>query len=441
MTDTAKQAGDGPFPNLVQRSHALRASLSREMHIRKMPRLDTPMRAVQFMMIVNEQEAHDSVAALCAIVPDDGPSPDASDRFFACRVGALGFSWERHSEFITYSFIADGYGEPFDLSPFLPVSHWIDRLPGQVIRSTQIALTKNEPSNATIATYFASDDLIISDVAQCRARVWGDFRLHDNGFGRLLIQDRGLEGAEASLLVQRLQELGNYRKIALLGLPEAQRATPILATLEQRLTDVTACVAEPQADADAVLEDLSSLSAELAQIVARTRYRMSATHAYAELCFDRIRRLDVAPVRGYRSLDDFTERRLLPAMRTCDAFGRRLEDLSQRTAWTSAMLRTRVDTALARRNRDLLASMDRRTGLQLRLQHTVEGLSVVAISYYALGLWHHIKEAIEHQGAHLPGWIDLAVIPAIIAVVFLGLRQIKKVKRPPSLRDGDTLDH
>ena len=117
-------------------------------------------------------------------------------------------------------------------------------------------------------------------------------------------------------------------------------------------------------------------------------------------------------------------------MRTCDAFTRRLEDLSQRTAWTSAMLRTRVDTALARRNRDLLASMDRRTGLQLRLQHTVEGLSVVAISYYALGLWHHLEAALERQGAHLPGWIDIALIPAIILAVWLGIRQLKKVKRP-----------
>lgn len=433
--------GDGPFQNLTRRSHALRASLSREMHIRKMPRMDAPARAVQFMMIVDEQQARTSIAALNDLLPSDGPSPDAGDRFFACRVGALGFSWERHSEFITYSFIADGYGEPFDLSPFAPVAHWIDSLPGQIIRSTQIALTRQEPTNISISSYFMADDLTISDVAQGRARVWADFRLHDNGFGRLLVHDRGLEGAEASLLVQRLQELGNYRKIALLGLPEAQQATPLLATLEQRLTDVTTCVAEPQADADAVLETLSSLSAELAQIVARTRYRMSATHAYAELCFDRIRRLEVAQVRGYRSLDDFTERRLLPAMRTCDAFGRRLEDLSQRIAWTSAMLRTRVDTALARRNRDLLASMDRRTGLQLRLQHTVEGLSVVAISYYALGLWHHIKEAIEHQGAHLPSGIDLALIPAIIGVVFLGLRQIKKVKRPLPLRNGETLDH
>ena len=96
------------------------------------------------------------------------------------------------------------------------------------------------------------------------------------------------------------------------------------------------------------------------------------------------------------------------------------------------MLRTRVDTALARRNRDLLASMDRRTGLQLRLQHTVEGLSVVAISYYALGLWHHLEAALERQGAHLPGWINIALLPATLVTVWLGVRQIRKVKRPPA---------
>lgn len=427
-----------PFYQLDALSHPLRASLSREMHVRKMPRLRTPSRAVQFMLMVDDEEARASIAMLDRLLPPEVERPHEGDRFFACPLDTLGFSWERHSEFITYSFIAATDGPPFDLAPFHAIAPWMDHLPGRIIRSTQIALVGNEPDRATVVAHFSSDDLIISDVAQGRARIWSDFRLHDSGFGRLLIHDRGLEGAEPALLVQRLQELGNYRKIALLGLPEAQRATPVVAALERRLTDVTAQVAQPSADADAVLEQLSALSAELAQIVAQTRYRMSATRAYAELCLDRIRRLDVAPVRGYRSLDDFTERRLLPAMRTCDAFNRRLEDLSQRTAWTSAMLRTRVDTALARRNRDLLASMDRRTGLQLRLQHTVEGLSVVAISYYALGLWHYLKEALEAQGAHLPSWIDLALIPAIVMAVWAGLRQLKKVKRP---RGGDPTDH
>ncbi|MFB9051360.1 DUF3422 domain-containing protein [Sphingobium indicum] len=416
-----------PFAALSQRDHPLRASLSREMHIRGLPRFDAPALALQFVLLVDEQQAEKGIALLS----DRFPALKPGDRFLAARIGDLHFSWERHTEFMTYSFLAAVEGATlFDLSPFGDVPAWMADMPGRVIRSTQIAMVMNEPPPAAIAAHFATDDLIISDVADGQARIWSDFRLHADGFGRLLIHDKGLQGGESSQLVQRLQELGNYRKIALLGLPEAQQATPLLTALEQRLTAITSRVAQKDADADQVLEQLSALSAELAGIVARTRYRMSATQAYAEICRDRIRRLAVAPVRGYRSLDDFTERRLLPAMRTCDAFTRRLEDLAQRTAWTSALLRTRVDTALARRNRDLLASMDRRTALQLRLQHTVEGLSVVAISYYALGLWHHLKEALELQGWHLPAWIDVALFPVTIVTVFLGIGQIRKVKRP-----------
>ncbi|WP_313804385.1 DUF3422 domain-containing protein [Sphingobium sp.] len=418
-----------PFAALIQRDHPLRASLSREMHIRGLPRFDAPALALQYVLLVDETQAHESVALLSARLPALKPG----DRFLSARIGDLHFSWERHTEYMTYSFLAPVEGAAlFDLSPFDDVPRWMAEIPGRVIRSTQIAMVMNEPPPAAIGAHFATDDLIISDVADGHARIWSDFRLHEDGFGRLLIHDKGLQGGESSQLVQRLQELGNYRKIALLGLPEAQQATPLLTALEQRLTAITSRVAQKDADADQVLEQLSALSAELAEIVARTRYRMSATQAYAEICRDRIRRLAVVPVRGYRSLDDFTERRLLPAMRTCDAFIRRLEDLAQRTAWTSALLRTRVDTALARRNRDLLASMDRRTGLQLRLQHTVEGLSVVAISYYALGLWHHLKEALELQGVHLPGWVDIALFPATIITVFLGIGQIRKVKRLPA---------
>ncbi len=42
--------------------------------------------------------------------------------------------------------------------------------------------------------------------------------------------------------------------------------------------------------------------------------------------------------------------------------------------------------ALEAQNQTLLASMDRRARLQLRLQQTVEGLSVAAICYYVVGL-------------------------------------------------------
>jgi len=411
---------------LPERNHPLRASLSTEMHVRKMPHVLAPARVLQIVMLTSAQDARASLDLLSRHFAADGPPLAEDIRFLTRPFGALSFAWERHAEFMTYTFIAPGHeGELFDLAPFAPVTDWIATLPGSIIRSSHISLVRHEPSETTIHAHFAFDDLIISDAAHGKARLWSDFRLHPDGCGRLLIHDRGMTGIEASQLLQRVLELGNYRKMALLGLPEAQAATPAITALEKELTAITMQVAQADNDDGDVLEQLMALSASLAQIAASTRYRMSATRAYAEICIDRIRRLAVSPVEGYRSFDDFTERRLLPAMRSCEAFSRRIDDLSRQAAWTSGLLRTRVDTALARRNRDLLASMDRRTGLQLRLQHTVEGLSVFAISYYALNLLHHLEEALGHAGLHLPEMTDALLIPVLIFVVWRSVHHLK----------------
>lgn len=197
-----------PFVDLRARSHPLRGSLSREMHVRKMPRLTAPARALQCVLLVDEAEAAASLSVLAGLLHTYGVTVDAQDRFLACRIGDLAFTWERHSEFMTYSFVAPGAGQPFDLGPFGQAAQWIGALPGRVIRSTQIALVAETPDEAMIATHFVQDDLVISDVADGLARIWSDFRLHDDGFGRLLVQDKGLQGAEMAQLVQRVQELG-----------------------------------------------------------------------------------------------------------------------------------------------------------------------------------------------------------------------------------------
>jgi len=128
-------------------------------------------------------------------------------------------------------------------------------------------------------------------------------------------------------------------------------------------------------------------------------------------------------VRGYQSLDDFTERRLIPAVRTCDSFSARLDDLSRRAAWTSDLLRTRIDIALARQNRDLLSSMDRRTDLQLRLQQTVEGLSVVAISYYLVALIGHVLGVVTIVSHD----VAMAIaVPLVLLLVTFALYRMKR---------------
>lgn len=411
------------------RDHPLRASLSHQMHARKLPRLQAPATLRQIVLLVDEGEAIAGMAHVRTLLPA-GTQLHDEDRFFSCRLGDIGFAWERHNEFVTCTFIAEADGKAlFDPAPFEPFSAWLAAAPGQVVRASLISLLDRArpwPSEEELAHNFALDDLVISDVADGRARIWTDFRLHGDS-GRLLIADRGLSGNETQQLVQRLQELGNYRKMALLGLPVAQELLPQVTACERNTAALARELTDGGSTDDALLARLSNLSADVARMIAETRYRMSATQAYGEMCLDRMRRLAVGQVPGYPSLPDFTERRLLPAMRTCDAFSRRLDDMSQRLAWISDLLRTRVDTELARQNRDLLASMNRRTRLQLRLQQAVEGLSVVAISYYVVGLLGHAVALLSFAGLKVDRELVTALaVPVALLGAWIGLHMLHK---------------
>jgi uncharacterized membrane-anchored protein len=412
----------------VIRDHPLRAALSEEMHIRRLPRFAAPCRIVQIVTLLGEATdcaARDHILALAdtarVVVP-------VSAKYAVLSLDDITLVWERHTEFASYTLIRPGGVEtPFDPARFEPlIGRLYAGMPGEIVRATQIMLAdRNTPDPASAARdlWFDSEATIECDVAGGAARLVSDFRLKADGYGRLLVIDRDLAGDEPSQLVMRLQELGNYRNMALLGLPLAQRLTPSVTALEARLAELTHAVSERTSEDDRLLDELTFLSAELARLVAETRYRMTATGAYAQLSVERLASLRIGPVRGHQTLGDFTERRLMPAVRTCDSFSARLEDLSRRAAFTSALLRTRIDIALARQNRDLLASMDRRTDLQLRLQQTVEGLSVVAISYYLVALVGYVIVPItglDHETA-LAG-----VVPTVVGAVAFSLWRLRK---------------
>ena len=400
------------------------------MHVRRLPRFAAPCRLMQIVTVLGEPSAaaaRDHIDTLAAgaraIVPVSG-------KYAMIELGGIILVWERHTEFATYTLLRPGaFDAPFDPALFEPVQAAIlADMPGEIVRATQIALVHGnapDPPPADIERWFVSEALIHCDVAGGLATVMSDFRLHDDGYGRLLVRDRGLERDEPAQLILRLQELGNYRNMALLGLPLAQRLTPAVTELETRLADLTHAVSERTSEDDQLLDELTFLSAELARLLAETRYRMNATRAYGQISRDRLASLAIGAVRGYQTLADFTERRLIPALRTCDSFSARLEDLSQRAAWTSQLLRTRIDIALAKQNRDLLTSMDRRTQLQLRLQQAVEGISAVAISYYLVGLANYLFAAIPGVRHDIAMGVTVPLV--LIAVSFMTWRLHRKL--------------
>lgn len=417
-------------PLLTLKDHPLRAALVDEMHVRRFPAFAAPARLTQIVMFTGEDHIADtrrSAEELCArfdVRPPNG-------RYFAVRLGKFDFVWERHTEVSTYTFISrDAFEHPFANPVLLEASaDWLASLPGKVLRATQVAIMdrSSAPPDSMIESWFKPANLMSCEVQHGEARIWSDFLVHDDGMGRLLIRDQGLQSeGDTARLVQRLQELGNYRNMAMLGLPSAQEASPVLTGFEQRLTNLTRDIAGRLADDAKLLEELSGLSADLARMTAETRYRMSATRAYAHLVTDRLRELDVTRIAGHQTLTDFTERRLTPAVRTCESFSQRLEDVSQRVSWASSAMRTRIETTLERQNTSLLESMNRRAQLQLRLQQTVEGLSVLAISYYFIGILGYVTKPLSHIAT-----IDATVVqgiaaPFVLAFVWLLIRRVRK---------------
>jgi uncharacterized membrane-anchored protein len=226
--------------------------------------------------------------------------------------------------------------------------------------------------------------------------------------------------------MQRLCEIETYKAMSMLGLARARDIGPEMNALEERLTTIVTSLSDAGLDAPQTLQSLLETSARLEQLVAHTSFRFGATGAYETIVNQRIEVLREARFVGRQTFGEFMLRRYDPAMRTVKSTETRLHRLSERAIRAGDLLRTRVEVERSAQNQSLLQSMDRRSDLQLRLQRTVEGLSVVAISYYAVGLALYVLAPLEKlQGVSKP-WLTAGVTPVVVLAVWFALRRIQR---------------
>ena len=275
---------------------------------------------------------------------------------------------------------------------------------------------------------FDLTSLCYSDVKNGQATVMTDFRQDGDGLTRILVVDRSLSEAGRGALVQRLLDIETYRTLAMLGLPLAQTLSPDIRRIEDGLTAVTQSMkAHAREEADTMLAELTRLAAELEANAALSLYRFGASRAYDGIVRERVKALDEAPKPGYEMLGAFLERRLAPAMRTCQSVEERLANLSRKLSRATSLVRSWIDVELERQNSALLATMNRRAEMQLRLQQTVEGLSVAAISYYIVGLIGYGAKAISHDLLPVdPAVITGLSVPLAVLGVWWVVRRIRK---------------
>ncbi|MDD9716129.1 DUF3422 domain-containing protein [Dinoroseobacter sp. PD6] len=417
--------------------HPLRYALANELHARPFPELSAPCHAV-FLAIKQPQDAAmrnrdlDRAHLIELLDRYGAPHPSPGATHFSGQIGKHTLKWESHTEFVTFTIFVDGTAaRPFDPDSFdVFPEDWLKKAPGMRMGSSLIRV-EERPSKEEIKTklesWFVPESLAVSQVLDDSAVIAGDFRIDAGGHSRFAIfvgDDIGKR--RVGRILQRVTEIETYKTVSMLGLARARTIGGQLNEIDDRLSDMVGSMSSNAAPAEDTLTALLEISADLENLMAQSSFRFGATRAYEALVTQRIEVLREERFDGRQTFAEFMMRRFDPAMRTVKATERRMQQMADRATRAAELLRTRVDVERQTQNQALLESMDRRAALQLRLQKTVEGLSVVAISYYAVNLAIYLIGPLAYTADVSKTVLTAAVTPLVVLGVWFLVRRIRE---------------
>jgi len=336
---------------------------------------------------------------------------------------------EHHTEFTTVTRVTPLHGPPraWPQETQFPDGFGLGTEPAKPVCRLSLLVLGAPPQDLSPALKsFGFADTAASAIGGGAAQVCSDFRVRACGSSRILLFNSELNAYRLGRMVRRICEIETYRSMALLGLPEARRLTPVLKSFDEKLTDLTnRHLSTPTDEHRKLLGEISTLSAQVISATAETRNRFGATAAYASIVEERIAELRESRVPGFQRFGVFVARRFKPAVRTCAATALRLDQLSHATMHLLDLLQTRIQVEIEYQNTIQIHAMAERAAVQLKIQRAVEGFSIIAISYYLLSLFKMTAEGLDHAGVHIGPLTMLITIPVVVAAVALTVLRVR----------------
>lgn len=418
-----------------------RALLHNVVHTRQSQRIHLPALVVYIAVISNDITLEQECEHLRRLPGQEGLTVDhLQHNFLRLRLQGYALRWERHTEFTSYTLVQQlpesaqlGTTDP-DLLSFLVLPNgWLTGIPGRTFAAIKLAMVHGNlksPEELLLSArnWFGERPVVASLVGRnSRSLVVTDFMLRDSGFERMLvIAPPTISVTGAGRIAQRLLEIETYRVMALRGLPVAKKLDSELANSEQQLASITDQLKNKITSEQELLDRLVALAVDMERITIEHMYRFTATRAYDKMITQRITELKEKAIPGTQIIGEFMWHRLSPAIAKVEDTAQRMGSLSKRISHTSALLRTQVNILTEAQNQQLLEKLTRGQELQLRLQRTVEGLSIAAISYYVVSLILYLTKAGKAAGLlDHPELVTGAMIPLVLFVVWRITRRIK----------------
>lgn len=402
--------------------HPDRDSLIAEAHARPSQNLSVPSQLLQ----VAFRCSSDIRERFFKII---SPAQDAVTlRHTSGEVGGIRVKLERHTEFMSCMLFRD-MNKPDNLNSLADVFH--EHFPTETLEILVLLQVDVVTTTAQMLKLLPLTQRIYGGKIRSQIDVRSTFTPDETGCVRFIVHGKKLTGDELGRRIQRLVEMETYRTMSLLGLSKAREVGTHLSQYEDELDALTQSLrnekSSASSDDEALFEKLSALSEKNNILASEIRYRFAASRAYFALFDQRITSLEEEKVGDVQTMSGFLRSRLEPAIATIESTSKRQETLTNDLSRALTLLRTRIELNLNKGNQALLQSMDRRHDQQLKISRTVEGLSVVAITYYAVGLMSYLLKALARQP-----WMPFSEtlltaisVPFILVIVWYSLNRIR----------------
>ena len=168
---------------------------------------------------------------------------------------------------------------------------------------------------------------------------------------------------------------------------------------------------------------LNSLTQDLLKtnrMAGTLHFELSASIPYDKIVHTTLTSIAEHPMDSYRPISDYVLSGITGVAEGYQQLLRRIDTLRGGFEGIIAIIRTRIDLIVQAQNLSLLQSVDKTTKSQVLLQHTVEGLSVIVITYYLAGLGGYVFKGLQEVGWLTNSNLATALfVPVAIGLAFV----------------------